>query len=681
MNNTSFEPSLRSVIRWIGRYLDEDCPAHVREQSLGQSLNRTFIEALGAPENGSHTEITAAVAHHAAERLGHGQVARFFSKALLTISDELRDWTATSRLCEEQLEKVRRLVSVEGTPSRRELAELCQGFFFPEGVVVGNNKEIAVAELRKKRKVVLTEKNNYFLADPFREILITSNALLTTPLSPERLENIPGEMRDAVRAATWEEQQYWYDHPVPLGVSPENNEILYGLRGLDDALAFEKKRGSMEPDARVNCLLSISVTHKGLRDVARHCVEDDLLRTTPLKHLNVYCFTEDDTERLVKEVLIPAGERCPGRDDSEGLREVFGVDGEYGRHYSFLKAVAALFALTIDPSVRATFKIDLDQVFPQEELVRETGRSAFEHLASPLWGAEGLDRWGRPVELGMIAGALVNERDIGRSLFTPDVAVPEDEPRFDELVFRSGLPQALSTEAEMMARYDDSSLDGKSGCIQRVHVTGGTNGILLESLRRHRPFTPTFIARAEDQAYLMSVLFEGDRHLRYLHQAGFFMRHDKESFAGDAIRTASLGKLVGDYVRIVLFSRYARLLPWSVDEIKEMLDPFTGCFISRLPVTVASLRLSLRAARFYREGEVEKGDELLRLGSGRLMPLLEKGAHEALEQRYERERRVWNRYYDVLDALERFLRDGDETALSLKERAERIFESCLLRNK
>ena len=61
----------------------------------------------------------------------------------------------------------------------------------------------------------------------------------------------------------------------------------------------------------------------------------------------------------------------------------------------------------------------------------------------------------------MIAGALVNEKDIHKSLFFPDVSVPDVEERQpDELVFFSRIPQALSTEAEMMARYTNAVPDG-----------------------------------------------------------------------------------------------------------------------------------------------------------------------------------------------------------------------------
>ncbi|MFH1082877.1 MAG: hypothetical protein V1751_05755, partial [Pseudomonadota bacterium] len=246
--------------------------------------------------------------------------------------------------------------------------------------------------------------------------------------------------------------------------------------------------------------------------------------------------------------------------------------------------------------IQGTFKIDLDQVFPQDKLLRETGSSALEHLKTPLWGAEGIGRDGTMVELGMIAGALVNEKDIESSLFTPDVSFPVEEIQGDEWIFFSPLPQSISTEAEMMTRYPHESLYGWGNCIHRIHVTGGTCGILVDSLKRHRPFTPSFIGRAEDQAYLLSVLFnESGGSLRYVHKEGLIMRHDKEAFAGEAIESAHIGKLIGDYARILLFSQYAGVLSWPVKRIKELLDPFTGCFISHIPITVVYLRLALRA--------------------------------------------------------------------------------------
>lgn len=548
--------------------------------------------------------------------------------------------------------------------------------FFPEGMGIIGSEEAAVAELRRKRAVAVTSRPDRPILDPFGEILFTANALLTLPFGAEENTRLSPSLQERVAAAG--EQRYWYDHPVSLGSLPRNNEIIYGLTGFDSALAFERRRGVLSSSRQVPFLLSASVTHDGLQEAAKEWIEAEVSRWTQLRHLTVYLVTENDAKRLVDDVLAPAAKHG-GRGAVAGdLGDVFGVDGRYGRHYSFLKAIAALYAVLVDPSVRATFKIDLDQVFPQEQLVAETGRSAFEHLASPLWGARGRDSDGREVELGMIAGALVNDRDIHRSVFTPDVSFPRGSPRFDELVFYSLLPQALSTEAEMMVRYDGGPFDGETACLERLHVTGGTTGILVDSLRRFRPFTPSFIARAEDQAYLLSVLFSGEPCLRYLHQPGLIMRHDKESFAAEAISKAAAGKLAGDCARIILFSRYAALLPWTVDATKAAADPFTGCFISPIPVTVATLRLSLRAVRLFRDGSTAEAVELLRLGALQLLPLLEEGAADTLRKRFEEEQRAWNLLYDILDDIEGFLREGDAAVIALREKAREIFASCLV---
>jgi hypothetical protein len=329
----------------------------------------------------------------------------------------------------------------------------------------------------------------------------------------------------------------------------------------------------------------------------------------------------------------------------------------------------------------ATFKIDLDQVFPQKELVEQTGASAFEHFSTPLWGARGLDTRGKPVELGMIAGALVNQKDIGKSLFTPDVPFPKRSPYPDEHIFFSTLPQALSTEAEMMARYDTNELDGKRSCIQRIHVTGGTTGMLVDSLCRYRPFTPSFIGRAEDQAYILSVLLNPGTKLAYVHKDGLFMRHDKEAFAQEAIESAFVGKLVGDYVRILYFSAYAKTLAEDVGRLKEIIDPFTGCFVSRIPVTVVYLRFAFKVASFFDQDKKEQGVEFVQTGAKRIMSALKfaDGNHSHLRQQYEKERLGWDLYYDTLEAVKKGSKNGDDFALDLLVKAKRIVRQCVIR--
>ncbi len=384
---------------------------------------------------------------------------------------------------------------------------------------------------------------------------------------------------------------------------------------------------------------------------------------------------------MIENILIPVTENFSDNKDNKLFR-IIGVDGEYGRHFSFLKAVAAFWQVFIDPGKKGTFKIDLDQVFPQEELVRQSGFSAFEHFKSPLWGAEGTDSDGDKVCLGMIAGALVNEGDIEQSLFTPDVRYPSDEIRADELIFFSTLPQALSTEAEMMARYGNSHLDGINRCIQRIHVTGGTCGILIDKLREYQPFTPTFIGRAEDQAYLLSVLFDTDKsRLRYLHKDGLIMRHDNKSFAGDAIKMAATGKLIADYIRILMFSYYVRALPWNFDDIKDTIDPFTGCFVSRIPLTIVYLRFALKAATFFTENDRKKNQQgagFLKIGVRRLhetVQFLNKDINPLIDQ-VRNEREGWRLFYDILDKAENGLKKDDTFYTALKAKAEELLEKC-----
>jgi hypothetical protein len=509
--------------------------------------------------------------------------------------------------------------------------------------------------------------------------LFTANVLLTTPLPEADLSGYDAGFRAALARAASEPQRFWYDHPIPVGVRADGNEILYGLRHLNDAVEIERRRQPAHA-GRVACVLSVSVTHTGLHGLGKAYLERVLAAAPSLDNLDIFAFTEADCRALVRRVLLPVVERCRPCDEAEDLLSIVGVDGRYGRHYSFLKAVAALWQVLVDPGVRGTFKIDLDQVFPQRELIAQTGASAFEHLQAPLWGAVGEDADGRPVELGMIAGALVNERDIGRGVFTPDVTFPRGALAPDEFVFFSRLPQALSTEAEMMTRYRAGRVpDGRTTCLQRIHVTGGTNGILVDSLRRFRPFTPGFIGRAEDQAYVLSTMGASAR-LGYLHAAGLFMRHDKEAFAQEAMAPAKVGKEVGDYVRTLMFSAYARAIGAGVDEVKMLADPFTGCFVSRLPATVVLLRFALRIASLSDQLRYGEAAEFARVGVPQLREALDftSGEPGGLEQAYQRERTGWQLFYDCLADVERGLVAGEAWAETARDTAREIIAGCRL---
>jgi len=559
------------------------------------------------------------------------------------------------------------------------------GFLFPEGAACLEDLDRTVSALREQRTIRVVQPNPHPIADPIAEILFTSNILLTLPSDLSAIDDLPFSraLCDQIKIIAEEEQTYWFDHPIPLDIETESNEIIYGLRGLNEAVAFEKAKGHAAPDARMACVLSVSVTHTGLKTVARDYLQEAFAAAPDMPHLDVYVFSEAATDRLIDDVLAPAVERYLDAQDIEPLRRVFGVDGEYGRHYSFLKAVSALWHVLVEKRVRATFKFDLDQVFPQEQLIAEGGGSAFEHFQSSLWGARGTDAKGSAVELGMLAGALVNEKDIVHGLFTPDVTRPHSIPAGEAVAFFNRLPMALSTEAEMLTRYTGRGgyPDGKRTCLHRIHVTGGTNGILVDALRRHRPFTPTFIGRAEDQAYLLSVLFAGSAHLRYVHSAGLVMRHDKEAFAGLAIESAKVGRFVGDLVRTLYFSHYVKSLPWSDDRVKETIDPFTGCFVSHIPTTLVALRLTLRVCELLADGNRESREEaldLMEMAADRLDPLMGRlrETPQTLVDELAEQRSGWNLFYDMLDALEKGLAEGDRSALDLRDAALRVVRAC-----
>ncbi len=554
--------------------------------------------------------------------------------------------------------------------------------FFPEGVDVFTDHHKHAEALRKSRIVEIEEVNPDPVSEPGREMLFTGNVLLGIPNENTDIEtlNYDLELKAALKKAIAEPQVYWYDHPVQIGVAPEANEILYGLTQLDKSLNEERKRGNLGNE-KVKCLLSVSVTHKGLQKLAKEYIHQELQQHSKLKNLEVYVFTEKDTDMLINEVFLKFTEEQENIPEASKLMEVFGVDGEYGRHYSFLKAIAAVWNVLIDSQIKATFKIDLDQVFPQRELIEQSGASAFEHFKTPLWGAKGKGSNGEQLELGMIAGALVNEKDIHMGLFTPDVTFPENIPDKESSIFFSKMLMAVSTEGELMTRYGENDINGKSTCIERIHVTGGTNGILVKALRKYRPFTPTFIGRAEDQCYILSVLNKKDENrLAYLHEDGLIMRHDKEAFAQEALQAAKFGNIVGDYIRTLYFSEYAKTLGNDPDNLKEIVNPFTGCFISRIPVTVCMLRYTLKGSEFYEAKENDKGHQFFTDNAKRLEKAINfiEGECSELEQQVENERKAWALFYDVLEKIESLIGKQDQKALSVARSAKRIIDDCCI---
>jgi len=664
---------------------DQFRPEEKRDDEVARNLNAAFLIVLSGSAHSLFEQAGEYLETLKGDKRWAG-IAHFYAQGLRRITEEISEACLSDKVYHGAFDEAVQWSMRPGMYWGDDAREKVWKLFFPEGAwCIGDYNE-RISELRKKRRVRITRLNQKPVNKPARQILFMSNLLITIPDDGEDIDSLPyrADMVRELKEIAQDKQKYWFDHPIQIGVKNEQNEAIYGLRGLDNAMAFEKTRGVVRPDDKMTCLLSVSVTHDGLHRVVKDYLGEVYAGTDPFPHLNIQLFSEVDTKRILDDIILPGAEKYLGVSDGDPIRRVFGVDGEYGRHYSFLKAISAFWQVLVDPEVKGSFKFDLDQVFDEEALVAETGQSALEHFVTPLWGAEGTETEGRAVELGMMAGALVNERDIGHGLFTPDVPIPEPVPEGEALIFYSPLPMALSTRAEMMTRYDNDILDGVETCIQRIHVTGGTSAALIGSIRNHRPFTPSFIGRAEDQAYLLCCLFKNpDKNLRYLHKPGLIMRHDKEAFAGQAIEGAKLGKYIGDLVRTLYFSYYARALPWSVKQTKRIIDPFTGCFVSKIPFTVVYLRLALNLAGFFAPDDPvkkEEGLKLLTLSASRLEGLIRDldSTPNSLSAKYRDEKEGWDIFYDVLDRIEEGLAKGDDFAMELRRKARELVNGCLI---
>ena len=206
--------------------------------------------------------------------------------------------------------------------------------FFPGMKDLTNNVTESVKSIRSKRIIDMLELNPDPISDPDKQILFTSNILLTMPTTSTNIKtlDLPNPLKQKIKEAVKEEQVYWYDHPIQIGVENDKNKIIYGLRGLNEAIAFEKKMKNIDAKAKISIVLSVSVTHRGLRNIANQYIEEVIKKVGGFEHLNIFVFQEEDTKKIVQQILLPSA-RLIGNTHTEF--QAFEVDGEYSRHIVF----------------------------------------------------------------------------------------------------------------------------------------------------------------------------------------------------------------------------------------------------------------------------------------------------------------------------------------------------------
>lgn len=182
----------------------------------------------------------------------------------------------------------------------------------------------------------------------------------------------------------------------------------------------------------------------------------------------------------------------------------------------------------------------------------------------------------------------------------------------------------------------------------RYHVTGGMNGILLNDLIKFRPFTPSFFTRAEDQAYLLSVINKevNGEYMRCSHLDKFVMRHDKQVFLSEYLNVFEIPKSVGDFERMLIFSHYSYNILKCGNYIKSEIYPFTGCFILKRLYTILLLRTFARLLQL----SSEDGSVFLESFIPRVTVLINRINNNELSKLYIKEKNAYDRYYDMIEA-------------------------------
>ena len=134
-----------------------------------------------------------------------------------------------------------------------ELIERFWAVFMPDAVGVRSNWEHRTRELRQRRMADIESLCSEPIRSPGRELLWTSNVLLTVPdpSTPARDLKLEPDICRRIEAIDPDKQTHWYDHAVPIEVAPEQNEILHGLGGIAEMLRFEKERRMAGPADRL----------------------------------------------------------------------------------------------------------------------------------------------------------------------------------------------------------------------------------------------------------------------------------------------------------------------------------------------------------------------------------------------------------------------------------------------
>lgn len=455
------------------------------------------------------------------------------------------------------------------------------------------------------------------------EVVLQLNALYTEPEGAP-----PSIWKEAIRSsydkATPEERGVCaeYDHPVPLFAPAEEHELIGCLKELDEDIAYEKECGVLPKDHVVTVVVSVSVTHPYLDDVAGRWLRE-LLGGAGYRHLRILFLTEGALRWCQSELFM---KEYP----------VFSVLGSYARHFNALK----YFQLLLERGfgLRAGFKLDTDEGIRSRELKEITGRSWFQTLCHPLWGGRATDWKGRTFELGVNEGEYVDSRDIDRlgyagALREPDVKIPATLLG-EELFFQKSLAHGRATTLYNRA--------GDNAPLSHPVVKGGGYGITNAALRLATPFAHSRTGRAEDQQFYFSAIANG---VKGIFAPNLRIAHYKSSVAKAEEKTEA-GRLIGDLLRLLLFHY---LIP--AFGVKEDVDPMPGVFATRLARPLALFHLVYRSWCMHNRGKERVASELLQRGIPQLMEMVRLIDSGTVGRELKLEQAEWRELVQEIDGV------------------------------
>ncbi len=151
--------------------------------ALAAKLNAAFMVLLAGKQHPDFDHARSTLSK-AADSSVWAEVSRFYLAGKIMIEEEIE------RVCKKDQEFAARLKDLSKwlwlTPNKmdeQEVADQIWGLFFPEGTGLMQNPAGSVDALRHKRQVKIKRLNPNPIHDASREILFTSNVLLT-PLQP-----------------------------------------------------------------------------------------------------------------------------------------------------------------------------------------------------------------------------------------------------------------------------------------------------------------------------------------------------------------------------------------------------------------------------------------------------------------------------------------------------------------